>query len=111
DFMLDLYWYTENDSEKLNRQLKRFVLDAKFYDKKTFVREGGMMSKINELYELKNYSEDGENPVFLIHPCDNLIDSRVTAQEWGKYSYLGEMESHDKGAVFLNPIDRNLYND
>src|SRR5690606_17912373 len=40
-----------------------------------------------------------------------LIDSRVTAQEWGKYSYLGEMESHDKGAVFLNPIDRNLYND
>ncbi|MDV2440562.1 hypothetical protein QR665_13935 [Acinetobacter gerneri] len=111
DFMLDLFWYAENDSEKINRQLKRFVLDAKFYDKSTFVREGGMMSKINELYELKNYSEDGQNPVFLINPCKNLIDHRVTAQEWGKYSYIGEMDSHDKGAVFLNPIDRNLYND
>lgn len=111
DFMLDLVWYEERDFHNLNKKSNRFVLDAKFYDKQTFIREGGMMSKINELYELKNYSEDGQNPVFLIHPCDNLIDQRVTAQEWGKYSYLGEMDSYDKGAVFLNPIDRNLYND
>jgi hypothetical protein len=111
DFMLDLVWCEEHDFDNLNKKSNRFVLDAKFYDKQTFIREGGMMSKINELYELKNYSEDGQNPVFLIHPCDNLIDQRVTAQEWGKYSYLGEMDSHDKGAVFLNPIDRNLYND
>ena len=111
DFMLDLVWYEERDFHNLNKKSNRFVLDAKFYDKQTFIREGGMMSKINELYELKNYSEDGQNPVFLIHPCNNLIDQRVTAQEWGKYSYLGEMDSHDKGAIFLNPIDRNLYND
>lgn len=111
DFIIDLFWYAENDAEKTERLSKRFVLDAKFYDKGTFIREGGMMSKINELYEFKNYSEDSQNPVFLIHPCKTLIEQRVTAQEWGKYSYLGEMDSHDKGAVFLNPIDRNLYND
>jgi len=77
------------------------------------------MSKINELYEHKNYSEDDQNPVFLVHPCKNLIDQQVTAQEWGKYSFLGELDclndeifySHNKGAIFLNPIDRNLYSD
>lgn len=111
DFMVDLAWFAEDDINHEKIQRKRFVLDAKFYDKGTFIREGGMMSKINELYELKNYSEDGQNPVFLIHPCKTLIEQRVTAQEWGKYSYLGEMDSHDKGAVFLNPIDRNLYTD
>lgn len=111
DFILDLVWYEEHDTENTNKKSKRFVLDAKFYDKGTFIREGGMISKINELYEYKNYSENRENPVFLIHPCKNLIDQRVTAQEWGNHSFLGETVSHDKGAVFLNPIDRNLYND
>lgn len=119
DFTLDLTWFKENDLEKIDTKFKRFVLDAKFYDKNTFTRFGGMMSKINELYEHKNYSEDNHNPVFLIHPCKNLIDRPVTAQEWGKHSFLGEIDilnndefyAHAKGAIFLNPIDRNLYND
>ncbi len=111
DFMLDLVWYKRDDIHNANKKFKRFVLDAKFYDKATFIREGGMMSKINELYAFKNYSEDGQNPVFLIHPCKNIIDTRVTAQDWGEYSYLGEMDSHDKGAIFLNPIENSLHND
>ncbi len=119
DLTLDLTWFKENDIENKNGQFKRFVLDAKFYDKNTFNKVGGMMSKINELYEHKNYSEDDQNPVFLVHPCKSLIDKQVTAQEWGKYSFLGELDclndeifySHNKGAIFLNPIDRNLYND
>ena len=119
DLTLDLTWFKENDIENKNGQFKRFVLDAKFYDKNTFNKVGGMMSKINELYEHKNYSEDDQNPVFLVHPCKNLIDQQVTAQEWGKYSFLRELDclndeifySHNKGAIFLNPIDRNLYSD
>ena len=119
DFMLDLTWFESNDLNNNKSQFQRFVLDAKFYDKGTFTREGGMMSKINELYEHKNYSENGQNPVFLIHPCKNLIDQQVTAQAWGKRNFLGEADilgneefySHNKGAIFLNPIDQSFYND
>lgn len=119
DFTLDFTWFKEEDIENNNPQFQRFILDAKFYDKTTFNKAGGMMSKINELYKHKNYSEDDQNPVFLIHPCKNLIDQQVTAQEWGKYSFLGELDylndeifySHNKGAILLNPIDRNLYSD
>ncbi|ENV43438.1 hypothetical protein F955_02522 [Acinetobacter schindleri CIP 107287] len=84
DFILDLTWFNQNDYNFERPQYKRFVLDAKFYDKITFIKAGGMMSKIDELYEQKNYSEDGNNPVFLIHPCQNLIDTQRTAQIWGQ---------------------------
>lgn len=134
DFVLDLTWFPEFEPEsdelrpsplggdcldKISK-FNRFVLDAKFYDRRTFDRAGGMMAKINELYIDKNYSEDGGNPVFLIHPCANLIDKRVTAQEWGRYSFLGELNFwgdneippfHEKGAVFLSPINRARHND
>jgi len=119
DFILDLSWLLETTNEWNESHQKRFVLDAKFYDKSTFVSAGGMMSKVNELYVDKNYSEDGVNPVFLIHPCDSLIEQPVTAQSWGKYSFLGELDisdgrafySHNRGAILLNPIDRSLYAD
>lgn len=119
DFTLDLTWYEQNDIDKIRPHFNKFVLDAKFYDKGTFIKDGGLMSKINELYDDKNYSEDGQNPVFLIHPCKNVIDKRVTAQDWGKYSFLGEVDisgngeyhEHNKGAIYLNPIDHTLYND
>lgn len=118
DFILDLTWYS-NGQENLSPNTQRFVLDAKFYDKSTFNRSGGMLAKIDELYVGKNYSEDQKNPVFLIHPCRTLIDEQKTAQDWGKYSFLGEIDilddenyfSHNKGAVLLNPINRELYND
>lgn len=119
DFILDLTWFNQNDHNFQRPQYKRFVLDAKFYDKSTFIKAGGMMSKIDELYEHKNYSEDRNNPVFLIHPCQNLIDIQRTAQTWGTRSFLGEIDilgneeyyAHKKGAIFLNPIDRTFYSD
>lgn len=119
DYILDLAWSPSNEQESSYTNIQRFVLDAKFYDKSTFNRSGGILAKIDELYIDKNYSEDQQNPVFLIHPCRTLIDKRKTAQEWGKYSFLGEIDilddenyfEHNKGAVLLNPINRNLYND
>lgn len=119
DFTIDLTWYEESDLENTNAHFKRFVLDAKFYDKNTFDRFGGMMSKIDELYHDKDYSEGGVNPVFVIHPCVGLMEKQITSQSWGKYSYLGEVCfsereeycSHNKGAILLNPIDREIYND
>ena len=119
DFTLDLTWYPEIDSEKKEAQSKRFILDAKFYDKNTFIKAGGMMAKIEELYTGKNYSENNQNPVFLIHPCKTAIESQITPQTWGAYSFLGESDildsgtfnSHNKGAIFLNPVERILYHD
>jgi hypothetical protein len=114
-----LTWYAEEDNKKENAYFKRFVLDAKFYDKSTFIKAGGMMSKLNELYIDKDYSENFNNPVFLIHPCNELIDQQVTSQTWGKYSFLGEINTsdsedfpqHSKGSIYLNPIDKALYAD
>ena len=114
DFTIDLTWFKENDSKNEEAYNQRFILDAKFYDKSTFQRAGGMEAKINELYEIKNYSEGGKNPVFLIHPCNNLIEKRISAQAWGKYSYLGELytePAHHKGAVFFSPVDKIVYRD
>jgi len=119
DFMLDLTWYSEGDTEYSKENFQRFVLDAKFYDKTTFSKAGGMMAKINELYRDKDYSENSTNPVFLIHPCSDLIDQQLTSQVWGKYSFLGEVNiegeevhpSHNKGAILLNPVDREIYAD
>jgi len=119
DFIVDLIWFAEKDTNNTEPRYKRFVIDAKFYNKYTFDKSGGMLSKVNELYFDKNYSEGSENPVFLIHPCSNLIEKPVTSQAWGKNSFLGEIDlfddgvfySHDKGAIFLSPIDRTFYSD
>lgn len=120
DFVIDLTWFSNDIEDDGKPNFKRFVLDAKFHDKSTFNRSGGMLSLINKLYSgKKNYSENNSNPVFLIHPCNNLIEHPITAQSWGKYSFLGEINieddanhfAHDRGAVYLNPIDRSIYSD
>lgn len=119
DFVIDLRWFPEHDTKQQHLHCKRFVLDAKFYNKDTFAREGGMMAKINELHGYKNYSEDSKNAVFLIHPCSDVLERQWTSQAWGKYSFLGELSideaevppSHEKGAILLSPVDREIYAD
>lgn len=122
DFVLDLIWFTEKDINNTKANHKRFVMDAKFYNRGTFERFGGLINVIKHLYYDKNYSENDQNPVFLIHPCFNALPARVTSQSWGKYSYLGEVNinieeseelypNHCYGGILLNPIDRELYND
>lgn len=122
DFVLDLTWFTEQDTGNIRANHKRFVMDAKFYNKGTFDRFGGLINVIKNLYHHKNYSENNQNPVFIIHPCFNTLPTRVTSQSWGKYSYLGEVNinseeempfypNHQYGGILLNPIDRELYND
>jgi len=118
DFVIDLDWYAEGDVQNEQPYKKRFVLDAKFYDKKTFERFGGLKGVADELYNEKNYSESTDNPVFILHPCKTSLPERVTSQAWGKYSFLGELPiggsdliNHQYGGVFLSPIDRQLYAD
>ena len=119
DFVIDLEWYSENDDMNKDPNFKRFVLDAKFYNKATFEKLGGLMGVTDQLYNKKDYKESANNnPVFILHPCKNALPERVTSQEWGRYSFLGELPiagsepvKHQYGGVFLNPIDRVLYTD
>lgn len=119
DFVIDLDWYADDDHQNQYVHKKRFVLDAKFYSKNTFERFGGLMGVADNLYNQKNYRESTDNPVFILHPCKSVLPERVTSQEWGKYSFLGELAigkntlnpEHQYGGVFLNPIDRQLYSD
>ncbi len=118
DFVIELDWYAEDDVKNEQPRKKRFVLDAKFYNKATFERFGGLMGVADQLYNQKNYRESTDNPVFILHPCKTALPERVTSQEWGKYSFLGELPivddvliDHQYGGVFLSPIDRQLYAD
>ncbi len=118
DFVIDLEWYAESGTQNTKPYKKRFVLDAKFYNKATFEKFGGLMGVADQLYNQKNYRESTDNPVFIIHPCKTALPERVTSQEWGKYSFLGELPiggselvDHQYGGVFLSPIDRQLYAD
>lgn len=119
DFVIDLDWYSDNDHKNNELRTKRFVLDAKFYNESTFERFGGLMGVADILYNKKNYRESTDNPVFILHPSKATISERVTSQEWGKYSFLGELPmgdsdinpEHQYGGVFLSPIDNQLYTD
>ena len=119
DYVIDLEWYAKTDNLNQSSYTKRFVMDAKFYDKGTFDRSGGLMGVVDGLARKKNYSEANENPVFVIHPCRTVLQERVTPQEWGKYSFLGELPTvgsnyglpHHSGGIFLSPINKELYAD
>lgn len=118
DFVIDLDWFKEDDVENKSPIRKRFVLDAKFYDKATFEKFGGLMGVVDLLRIKKGYREATDNPVFIIHPCKTALPERVTAQEWGKYSFLGELPienshsiNHQYGGIFLSPIDKQLFAD
>ena len=82
----------------------RFVLDAKFWET---LEISGIIDK---LYNEKNYAENGENSVFILHPSKS------------QKSYFGEKElfdwssgspNHKYGAIVLSPIqsEGNYLND
>ena len=80
-----------------------------------------MYSKDEENYKYyRNYSQDGKNSVFIIHPSKEAIINRKTPSEWGAYSYYGENSqcnfdvnndcinpNHRYGAILLSPVVRN----
>lgn len=119
DFVLDVNVEFKDGTHRE----KRFVMDAKYYSSDLFQQLGGISSIIETLYSDKNYSEDGRNSVFILHPAVNTIVDKVSPQSWGANSFLGELEMfdwdsvlrtehfHQYGAVCVNPVLRLSYLD
>lgn len=118
DFVIDLHYETyfskpdtnAFSSEHSNQiqwyinkhNIKRMVLDAKFRGN---VSEHHINNLIDDLYGDKNYSEDRNNSVFIVHPVANVIDIRTSPLAWGKYCNYGHARqiNHKKGAIYLSP--------
>ena len=108
DFVVDLI----SDFNPFNVISKRLVLDAKFYE--NIDERGGISKVINDLYVVKNYSENNNNKVIILHPSPNSVTPINTPQDWAKDTYLGEtkllhkddneLPDHNYGAVLLSPI-------
>ena len=119
DFVMDV----EVEQKNGHKHTKRFIMDAKFYSFDLLQGMGGISQVIDHLYNDKDYSENGQNAVFVLHPATNIISDRVTPQSWGKDSYLGELEMfdwdqslrqehhHQYGAICANPTSRSNYLD
>lgn len=102
---------------------KRFVLDAKFYQDIDHKRHKGISGVIDHLYHDKDYSEDGKNAVFILHPSKGAVPKRLTPQNWAANSFYGEVEmfdwdkemrdthSHEYGAIYLSPVGQFSYLD
>lgn len=112
DFVIDVNFEKKDGS----KHTKRFVIDAKFYSYDVLEGFGGISGVINNLYREKNYSENGENAVFMLHPVRNAIPEKVSPQSWGTNSFLGELEMfnwdrslrekhyHKYGAIYASPV-------
>lgn len=118
DYVMDVHFERKNG----DKGSKRFVMDAKFYSNDILKIKGGISGVVNHLYHEKNYSEDGKNSVFILHPAKGAIDEIVSPQAWGEYSYLGELAMfewdkgdrtlyHQYGAICVNPVLRLSYLD
>ena len=85
-------WYREKSS--------RIVMDAKFRGE---MSERYLQELITELYEKKDYSEGGNNSVYILHPTPNVISTRTSPLDWGLDCDFGQTNNHRHGAVFLSP--------
>ncbi|MEZ9835369.1 nuclease domain-containing protein [Vibrio breoganii] len=119
DFVLDMAFVSKVGVESS----KRVVLDAKFYSQAFMDQRGGLSGVVEELALKKDYSEEGQNQVFVLHPTNEALSDQggpVSPQTWGEVSYLGELglfeweqriTPHRYGAVCLNPLISHQHSD
>lgn len=107
DFVIDLYSnnYRLDESRKWvisGEYKKRLVLDAKFRGN---VSETVINELVSGLYSEKNYSENEQNQVFIIHSSQHSIDSRTSPLSWGMHCNYGQSNGalHQFGSIFVSP--------
>ena len=131
DFVLDI------ESTKTKNK-HRLVMDAKFHedvnikclintlypslDIDNITDLDKKCSKPNDKIDKKNYSENNNNTVFIVHPDTNKsIKKRKNPSNWGTDAYYGETDmfdyewdkdyypNHKYGSILLSPINKNRY--
>ncbi len=119
DFVLEMTFIAKDGT----LSQKKVVLDAKFYSDTFMRRRGGLNGVLEELAIQKDYSEDSQNSVFVLHPTTQALKEAsgpVSPQGWGAVSYLGELRlfewdqrtpPHQYGAICLNPLISHQHGD
>ena len=89
-------WYVHKE------KVQRMVIDAKFRGN---VSEQHINNLVDEMYVARNYSECGNNSVFVVHPVANVVTIKNSPLEWGSYCNYGQADeiNHKKGAIYLSP--------
>lgn len=121
DLTYDIYSVSYDSNSKnyiinvIKTVTKRLVLDAKFQN----LNQNSHNSLIDQLYNPtdendknkpsylrnKDYSEGGNNQVFIIHPKPRIIDSPTSPLKWGRFCDYGQSNKarHRYGGIFLSP--------
>lgn len=108
DFVLELstpYYEQELASEGVTwfqsgRESIQLVLDAKFRER---WRPGELAQLLDELCREKDYSAEGRDAVFILHPCQDSGMPRTSPLAWGQSSDYGQADQHKRGAIYLSP--------
>lgn len=108
DFVLELY------SKSEGQHLRTLVMDSKFYEDINAPQHGGIGKIIQDLYVKKDYAENGQNYVYILHPTEHAVPLRRTPQTWSVNTYYGENRmfkwaegeypDHRYGAICMNPV-------
>ena len=110
DYILDIYRHIYEKTDSKNQWgiaktvCSRLVMDAKFHDDHT---ESEINETLDNLYRHsgKDYSENGENKVFIIHASPFAIRDTSSPLVWNgncDYGHVSPMQ-HKKGHIFLLP--------
>ena len=106
DYVIDVFDF--NGNRLINREdqpiKKRYVLDAKFKDT---LNDITLSNLINEMYSEKDYSEGGENKVFILHASGSAITNRVSPLTWATNCDYGQIHSHLYGGIYLGPSHKH----
>lgn len=91
---------------------KEIILDSKFKDYNLAKHHSKISDELFELIDKKDYSQNGKNAVFILHPSKHAIKNSYTLQEWKNNSYYGgdmifewqkKSPQHNMGAIMLRP--------
>lgn len=99
DYSIDIFDWN-------GQPLKTYILDAKFQDT---LDDESMKNIVDSLCVTgkKDYSDNGNNKVFIIHASDSAISNRSSPLQWGASSDYGQQCKHMRGGIYLSPSNKH----
>ncbi len=111
--------YVLEISDINNNNLNSIVIDAKFRNFINDDSKNSIQECLRELLFTKDYTQNGKNSLFIIHPSEVALGFTDSLQKWKEHTYYGEdmlfdwqeeKPNHQVGAVLLRPSNKlNLH--